>query len=377
MITLERGDQLTGELLFFLAATQPEKISTYLQWVDQAENPDLTRECLAGGMQSSDLNAIILCGQRLLEWLSSPVSRHVESGIATIQRAEQPLLFRQLLRFTSEDYEAYHSQVLTALQFSTEKAFLPFIVRKLNQPAFREAAKSLLAEKDHWLEDLQHEAKRVLPREHWLDLLRRCRQPVALPLLEEAYNRTEKADPLLIEVLYQKRLRPANLEKLMAWSGQILLETKKIHQWIEECPSVALRSALVEEGVSRIILQAEIAGIQHALPEIETIRAILVQRRRHQYPFALEMLEKWNKGVQASSFLSEAESFLFEKFRTTREDKAACALLENRTIRLHPWTIALALYENGSKGHEELLELYPYAIVEQLIQNNPHGHAHH
>lgn len=377
MITLERDDQLTGELLFFLAATQPENISTYLQWADQAENPDLTRECLAGGMQSSDLNAIILCGQRLLEWLSSPHSRYVESGIATIQRAEQPILFRQLLRFTTEDNKIYHAQVLTALRHSTENAFLPFILRKLQQPELREAARSLLAEKGPWLEELQQESEKVLPREHWMDLLRRCRQPIALQLLEEAYTRTEQADPLLIQVMYQKKLKPADIAKLQTWSGQVLLETKKIHQWIEECPSAALRSALVEEGVSRIILQVEIAGIQHALPEIETIRAILVQRRRHQYPFALEMLEKWNKGVQSSSFLSEAESFLFEKYRTVTTGNAAHAILENRTIRLHPWTVALALYENGSQGHEELLELYPTAIVEQLIQNNPHGHAHH
>jgi ATP/ADP translocase len=377
MATHESGDPLAGDLLFFLSAARPENISTYLQWADQADNLDLTRECLAGAMQSSDLNAIILSGQRLLEWLSCAGKRYVEAGIAVIQRADQPMLFRQLLRFTTEENKAYHVQVLAALRFSSEKAFLPFIVRKLQQPEFRDAAKSLLVEKGNWLEELQHDAVSLLPREHWIDLLRRCRHPVALQLLEEAYNRTEMADPLLIQVMYLKKLKPANMSKLQAWSGQFLLETKKIHQWVEEGPSIALRSALVEEGVSRIILQVEIAGIQQALPEIETIRAILVQRRKHQYPFALEMLEKWNKGAQASSFISEAESFLFEKYRTTREGKAARLLLENRTIRLHPWTLALALYENGSQGHEDLLDLYPHAIIEQLIQNNPHGHADH
>jgi ATP:ADP antiporter, AAA family len=368
---------LSVQIIQRISAVNPDKTETYLSWCDEQDDQKLLEACLIGSLQSGDLNAIIRSGQRLLNWLHNPDPFYNKAAIRVVGYAKQPILFKQLSPYTHDDYKHLHGDLLLSLRFTSEKSFLPFVLKKVKDPNHIDSAIFLLAQQPEWLPDIQNAYPHQINQLTWIKILQLSAHSSAIEYLELILASEENPNPALINALYRKKQTIKNTNKLKKWSYTLSQELKQLHEWINTGGTPRMRIALQEEGFSRIISLIEIAGILYPHHSVDAVINILLHHRKNQYATALEMIEKVIKKNRLPSFIKEAESILLEKHPKIQPSSIANQVLENRDITFHAWTIAVALYEHGSSGFESLLERYPSSIIEELINNHPTSYADH
>jgi ATP:ADP antiporter, AAA family len=374
----EQSDlDLSAQIIQRISAVNPDKTETYLSWCDEQDDQKLLEACLIGSLQSGDLNAIIRSGQRLLSWLQNPDPFYNKAAIRVVGYAKQPILFKQLVPYTHDDYKHLHGDLLLALRFTYDNSFLPFILKKIKEQNHTDSAIFLLAQQPAWFPEIQNAYPQHIDRLSWIKILQLSSHSSAAEYLELLIDSDENPNTTLINALYRKKQTINNTEKLKKWSYALSQELKQLHVWIDTGGTLRMREALQEEGFSRIISMVEIAGILYPHSSVDAVIHILIQRRKNQYTTALEMMEKIIKKNRIPSFIKEAESILLEKHPKIQPGSIADQVLENKTINFHIWTIAVALYEYGSSGFENMLERYPSSMIEELINNHPTSYADH
>jgi ATP:ADP antiporter, AAA family len=364
-------------ILIQICRFNSDKTAHFLEYADQNNDPKLLAAVIIGSMQSSDLNAIILGGQKLLNLLNSNDAVEVERAFKIISESKQIMLHKLLLPYTDSSYSHLHPALINAMKDFRHESFIPFLIDQSNAESTSSAALIALSHYDAYFRKYHTDFKQKLSLDKWLFVLNLSDAPISKDLLVELFESNRSLDSNLISALYHKKYHASNLNTVETYLKQLHRELVQIQSWKANCAENELKSALHQECMDRALQMVELLGIMNRLEGIEDIRQIISQKRHQQYPHALEMLEKTTKKLHLSFVILAVENTLFDRSMSNPVKGIETTLLNQRELRLNTWTIAIALFLSDNGINLNIASLYPEKIITELVKIKSIPHVDH
>ncbi len=364
-------------ILIQICRFNSDKTAHYLELAEQNNDPKLLAAIIIGSMQSSDLNAIILGGQKLLNLLNSNDSIEVERAFKIISESRQIMLHKLLLPFTDTSYTDLHPALINAMKDFRHESFIPFLLDQSTAESTSAAALIALSKYDFHFKKYQSDFTEKLSLDKWIFVLNLSDTSISKELLIELFESNRSIDSNLISALYHKKYILSNTSLAETHLKDLHKELEQIQSWKANCTEKKLKSALHQECMDRALQMVELLGLMNRLEGIEDIRQIISQKRHQQYPHALEMLEKTTKKLHLSFVIPAVENTLFDRSLSNPIKGIETTLLNQREIKLNTWTIAIALFLSANGINPNIAGLYPEKIITELVKIKSIPHVDH
>lgn len=364
-------------ILIQICRYNPDRTAYYIEVADQNNDPNLLAGVIIGSMQSSDLNAIILGGQKLLNLLDSHDSAESELAFKIITESQQILLHKLLLPFTDSSFSNLHPALIYTMKDFRHESFIPFLLDQSNAETTSSVALIALSKYDSYFKRFQTDFREKLSLDKWIFLLNLSDAPISKELLIELFEGNHAFDSNLISALYHKKYLVSNTSIIETHLKHLHNELVQVQLWKGNCTEKKLKSALHEECMDRTLQIVELLGLMNRMEGIEDIRQIISQKRHQQYPHALEMLEKMTKKLHLSFVIPAVENTLFDRSLSNPVKGIETTLLNQREIRLNTWTIAIALFLSDSGINPNINSRYPEKIITELVKIKSTPHVNH
>lgn len=127
------SDDLRSECLNTLSSLKEDPTGIFLEYLDHP-NIQLQQQAMIALFTSGDIDAIIIAGKKLIDWMNSDDERYRILAAATIGKAADKNFYTSLTKLLNDPSEAVQKKAIEAAGEIKSNRLIPVLLEKLHQP---------------------------------------------------------------------------------------------------------------------------------------------------------------------------------------------------------------------------------------------------